>query len=486
MMASDERARMEFTVRRVWCVNHRPRPPLPSLDLVRPGHSRYRRAPSSPLARAKLRIAHLVVENLRLRASSSSSPPTRDGRILDAMRSFPVAVLRAARRASRATSRATREDVPRLARDASSAATPEPPSRARISISASSLGFHPEHLSETPPGFFHAPILLGVAGAVPFVALAAPLAPILDPYLPEALFPVARRGEMQAAYGVTILSFLGGVHWGFATSGFGGAGAVALPAATRAARERVFLAGPVRFAWSVVPSLVAWPALTLSLPYQLVTVATSLGGALAVDAAYASAGLTPRWLMPLRFGLTATAVVSLLSSVPRAVETSAAAEAAEAETRRLRRDAPATREALEARERSLAKAKAAAARAREEANAFSAKLSAAESSAATREAEWKMVEGARSAEAAAERERRDALAADADAAKTELAAAESRLLALEADVAASKASEAALRARVAELEADAKRGTGAKIDAPERAKREAETTAKEEEKARGG
>ena len=97
-----------------------------------------------------------------------------------------------------------------------------------------------------------------------------------------------------------------------------------------------------------------------------------------------------------------------------------------------------------------------------------------------------MVEGARSAEAAAERARRDALAADADAAKTELAAAESRLLALEADVAASKASEAALRMRVAELEADAKRGTGAKIDAPERAKGEAETTAKEEDKARGG
>ena len=370
-----------------------PRPPSQASTSSAPGTlgiaerrrppSRAREAANRPPRRRESPSPSLVV---LVATDPGRTDPRRDAFV--SRRGAPRGETRA-----RATSRATREDVPRLARDASSAATPEPPSRARISISASSLGFHPEHLSETPPGFFHAPILLGVAGAVPFVALAAPLAPILDPYLPEALFPVARRGEMQAAYGVTILSFLGGVHWGFATSGFGGAGAVALPAATRAARERVFLAGPVRFAWSVVPSLVAWPALTLSLPYQLVTVATSLGGALAVDAAYASAGLTPRWLMPLRFGLTATAVVSLLSSVPRAVETSAAAEAAEAETRRLRRDAPATREALEARERSLAKAKAAAARAREEANAFSARLSAAESSAATREAEWKMVEG---------------------------------------------------------------------------------------------
>jgi hypothetical protein len=404
------------------------------------------------------------------------------------MRSFPTALLRAARRASRAT----REAVPRLARDASTAATPknktpsQSQSQTHASLSPSSLGFHPEHLSETPPGFFHAPILLGVAGAVPFVALAAPLAPILDPYLPEALFPAAYRGEMQAAYGATILSFLGGIHWGFASAGFGGAGAVALPAATKAARERVLLAGPVRFAWSVVPSLVAWPALMLSLPYQLVTVATSLGGALAVDAAYATKGLAPRWLTPLRFGLTATAAVSLLSSVPAAMEKSAAAEAAEAEMRRLRKDAPATRKALKARERSLAEAEAAAARAREEAKAFAAKLSAVESSAATREAELKMAEGARSAEAAVAQARCEALAADANAAKAELATAEMRLLKLEADAAATEASEAALRRRVAELEADAKRGVGAKIDAAEKAKgaekTKAKTTTKDEEK----
>ena len=394
------------------------------------------------------------------------------------MRSFPTALLRAARRASRAT----REDVPRLARDASTAATPKTPSQTQTqtSLPPSSLGFHPEHLSETPPGFFHAPILLGVAGAVPFVALAAPLAPMLDPYLPEALFPAAYRGEMQAAYGATILSFLGGIHWGFASAGFGGAGAVALPAATKAARERVLLAGPVRFAWSVVPSLVAWPALMLSLPYQLVTVATSLGAALAVDVAYATKGLSPRWLTPLRFGLTATAAVSLLSSVPAAMEKSAAAEAAEAEMRRLRKDAPATRKALKARERSLAEAEAAAARAREEAKAFSAKLSAVESSAATREAELKMAEGARSAEAAVAQARCEALAADANAAKAELATAEMRLLKLEADAAATKASEAALRRRVAELEADAKRGVGAKIkiDAAEKAKGAEKTKAK--------
>ena len=92
---------------------------------------------------------------------------------------------------------------------------------------SSSPGFHPEHLAEAPAGFMHVPVALGLAGAIPFVALAAPLAPALGGYVPAGMFPVERRAEAQAKYGAAIVSFLGGMHWGFAGAGFAEAGAAA-------------------------------------------------------------------------------------------------------------------------------------------------------------------------------------------------------------------------------------------------------------------
>ena len=73
----------------------------------------------------------------------------------------------------------------------------------------------------------HVPVALGLAGAIPFVALAAPLAPALGGYVPAGMFPVERRAEAQAKYGAAIVSFLGGMHWGFAGAGFAEAGAAA-------------------------------------------------------------------------------------------------------------------------------------------------------------------------------------------------------------------------------------------------------------------
>lgn len=149
----------------------------------------------------------------------------------------------------------------------------------------------------------------------------------------------------------------------------------------------------MRFAWSVTPALVAWPALMLPLPFQLAAVAGALGAALGVDSAYASRGLMPRWLMPLRFVLTGTAALSLLSSVPAALDAEKAAEAAAAEVHRLRKDAPVTHRALKQRERSLAEAKAFGAKARADADAVAARVGALETQAATREAELQMTRG---------------------------------------------------------------------------------------------
>ena len=80
---------------------------------------------------------------------------------------------------------------------------------------------------------------LGYAGLIPFVVLAP--ASLLDAHhgitWSDALF----------AYGAVILSFVCALHWGFA---------MALPGLDERTRVRSLL-------WSVVPSLIAWPALLL-------------------------------------------------------------------------------------------------------------------------------------------------------------------------------------------------------------------------------
>ena len=78
------------------------------------------------------------------------------------------------------------------ARAASTSASPATRAMHQPPVS-SSPGFHPEHLAEAPAGFMHVPVALGLAGAIPFVALAAPLAPALGGYVPAGLFPVERR-----------------------------------------------------------------------------------------------------------------------------------------------------------------------------------------------------------------------------------------------------------------------------------------------------
>jgi len=164
-------------------------------------------------------------------------------------------------------------------------------SRAPVAAEAASAsgklfhGFHPEHFAEAPA----VPLALGLLGALPFVAMSAPMFTLLQANfeLPEAL--VARRGTLHAGYGATILSFLGGMHWGFAAAGCSAAAGAAGAAAA---------AAPLRFAWSVAPSLVAWPALMLPAPAALVTLA---GGLAAVRPKH-TAPATPYGLMvPLPF-----------------------------------------------------------------------------------------------------------------------------------------------------------------------------------------
>ncbi|GAB4118969.1 MAG: hypothetical protein Fur0014_19940 [Rubrivivax sp.] len=124
-------------------------------------------------------------------------------------------------------------------------------------------------------------LALGWAGVLPFVGCAA-----LALAGPEAWRALAAQALL--AYGATIVSFLGGLHWGFAMRG---------------------PAEPARLAWGVLPSLLAWPALLLPPAAGLALLTAALALCYAVDhRAYPRLGLAP-WL-GLRRGLSAVAIAS--------------------------------------------------------------------------------------------------------------------------------------------------------------------------------
>lgn len=130
---------------------------------------------------------------------------------------------------------------------------------------------------------------LGYGGLIPFMALAL-----------ASGFDVNHRElwqKMLISYGAVILSFVGAMHWAFAM-------------VHPAAKGR-----PVNglYAWSVMPSLIAWVALMLQ-PTSAVTLL--LGGLLAhyrQDLRLARALSLPDWYLPLRLQLTLIASLCLAS-----------------------------------------------------------------------------------------------------------------------------------------------------------------------------
>ena len=141
-----------------------------------------------------------------------------------------------------------------------------------------------------------APWMLGAAGAIPFVCTTPQVRELLG-Y--SRLVSSEDTARAQITYGATILSFLGGIHWGLA-----------------AVKHNNPTSGQLvaRYSWAVTPSLLAWPALLM--PEQLAC-GTLIGGLLsaaAVDTRYAASGGFPRWMLPLRYALTATACTSLLAT----------------------------------------------------------------------------------------------------------------------------------------------------------------------------
>lgn len=131
---------------------------------------------------------------------------------------------------------------------------------------------------------------LGYGGLLPFLGLA--FACRIDfhhgPVWSEALL----------AYGAVILAFVGALHWAFAMS---------LDELDESRRT-------AWFAWSVVPALVAWPAMLLPADYAVpLLVAGFLAHYLQDRRLAARAGL-PGWYLPLRLRLTAVACLCLIGA----------------------------------------------------------------------------------------------------------------------------------------------------------------------------
>lgn len=142
-----------------------------------------------------------------------------------------------------------------------------------------------------------APLLLGMAGLIPFVWGAVSLAlPDLASRAGAVLGPRFMGPYIQLFYGAVILSFMSGVLWGFAAQ----------------AEGRVATTG---YALSVIPALWAFfmtgggpVAAGMNLIFGFV-------GLLVLDWHFWRLGLAPRWWMTLRLGLTAVVVASLIPVV---------------------------------------------------------------------------------------------------------------------------------------------------------------------------
>ena len=107
-----------------------------------------------------------------------------------------------------------------------------------------------------------APYALGVLGAVPFVGL-TPQARRALGY--ESVVTPETTARLQIGYGASILSFLGGIHWGLGAIGH----SVVRDLPPTPAQLTT------RYAWSVTPSLLAWQA---SLMFSQLAQGTLIGG----------------------------------------------------------------------------------------------------------------------------------------------------------------------------------------------------------------
>ncbi|NJM28977.1 MAG: DUF3429 domain-containing protein [Rhizobiales bacterium] len=136
-------------------------------------------------------------------------------------------------------------------------------------------------------------LALGLAGLVPFVAIALSQWPGGPELLPFATL------TSGIVYGAVILSFLGGIRWGTAIGPYG---------AWTQARD---------MAMSVLPSLAAWIAVLLPPSAGLCLLLIGFLLQALWDVIDVEDGRLPSWFGRLRMMLTAVVVISLLAMLVR-------------------------------------------------------------------------------------------------------------------------------------------------------------------------
>ncbi len=134
-------------------------------------------------------------------------------------------------------------------------------------------------------------MILGGAGVVPLF-----LSVIMAAVVPDVFgLPLIR---VAIVYSAVILSFLGGMYWGMASSAL-----VAQPVASEP---------PGMLGWSVVPALLGWIAAFLPPPIGASALAVMFIAVLFLDRRCVLLRYVPEWWMRLRIRLTAAMVAILL------------------------------------------------------------------------------------------------------------------------------------------------------------------------------
>ena len=142
-----------------------------------------------------------------------------------------------------------------------------------------------------------APLLLGLAGLIPFVWGA--LTYLIEPLAAWGAQSLGSRfigPYIQLFYGSVILSFMSGVLWGFATKASG----------ARAATG---------YGLSVIPALWAFFMTGGGPTTAGMNLIFGFLGLLVLDFAFSAWGLTPRWWMSLRILLTTVVIACLAVGV---------------------------------------------------------------------------------------------------------------------------------------------------------------------------
>lgn len=130
--------------------------------------------------------------------------------------------------------------------------------------------------------------LLGYGGLLPFLGLLLLILVSAEhrPLWTQALL----------AYGAVILSFVGALHWGFAMTLQG--------LSADQCRER--------FIWSVIPALIAWPAMLLPAPLGCLLLIVGFVAHYWQDRRLVKTTTLPAWYLPMRQRLTLVASLCLL------------------------------------------------------------------------------------------------------------------------------------------------------------------------------